>query len=127
MYFLVLLAPPAITTAFGPNPQSVREFVEPAALAAAAKVRSTTLSLPPSLANGPVESSYISTGVARATGVPPVVILHSFDSSCLEWRRVVPLLEESSTEAYALDILGWGFTDFYREGTTFVRSSNRPS
>lgn len=32
-------------------------------------------------------------------------------SSCLEWRRAYPLLEESGLEAWALDILGWGFSD----------------
>eukprot|EP00271_Cylindrocystis_brebissonii_P008835 TRINITY_DN23344_c0_g1_i1.p1 TRINITY_DN23344_c0_g1~~TRINITY_DN23344_c0_g1_i1.p1 ORF type:complete len:411 (+),score=47.53 TRINITY_DN23344_c0_g1_i1:336-1568(+) len=42
---------------------------------------------------------------------PPVLLLHSFDSSCLEWRRLYPLLEEEGIEAWALDILGWGFTD----------------
>ncbi|XVF58424.1 hypothetical protein PTKIN_Ptkin07bG0065800 [Pterospermum kingtungense] len=41
----------------------------------------------------------------------PVVLLHCFDSSCLEWRRAYPLLEESGLEAWALDVLGWGFSD----------------
>ena len=46
----------------------------------------------------------------RRGGVPPVVLLHSFDSSCLEFRRVMPLLAAAQIEAYAFDILGWGFT-----------------
>ncbi|KAG2376932.1 uncharacterized protein HKW66_Vig0175050 [Vigna angularis] len=41
----------------------------------------------------------------------PVVLLHGFDSSCLEWRYVLPLLEESGIETWAIDILGWGFSD----------------
>lgn len=41
----------------------------------------------------------------------PVVLLHGFDSSCLEWRYMFPLLEEAGLETWALDILGWGFSD----------------
>ncbi|XP_057953272.1 alpha/beta hydrolase domain-containing protein VTE7-like [Malania oleifera] len=41
----------------------------------------------------------------------PAVLLHCFDSSCLEWRRAFPLLEEAGMEAWAIDILGWGFSD----------------
>lgn len=32
-------------------------------------------------------------------------------SSCLEWRYTHPLLEEAGLEAWAVDILGWGFSD----------------
>ncbi|CAN6176097.1 unnamed protein product [Urochloa humidicola] len=41
----------------------------------------------------------------------PIVLLHGFDSSCLEWRYTYPLLEEAGHEAWAVDILGWGFSD----------------
>ncbi|ONM25024.1 alpha/beta-Hydrolases superfamily protein [Zea mays] len=41
----------------------------------------------------------------------PVVLLHGFDSSVLEWRYTYPLLEEAGLEAWAVDILGWGFSD----------------
>jgi hypothetical protein len=70
----------------------------------------------------------------------PVVLLHGFDryllsvilsffslvlfylfpidflqelsySSCLEWRYVYPLLEDAGVETWAIDILGWGFSD----------------
>ncbi|XP_054775875.1 alpha/beta hydrolase domain-containing protein VTE7-like isoform X2 [Prosopis cineraria] len=41
----------------------------------------------------------------------PIVLLHGFDSSCLEWRYTYPLLEEAGFEAWAVDILGWGFSD----------------
>ena len=32
-------------------------------------------------------------------------------SSCLEWRAVYPLLEEAGAESWAIDILGWGFSN----------------
>uniref|UniRef100_A0A5B7BNR3 Putative monoacylglycerol lipase ABHD6 n=1 Tax=Davidia involucrata TaxID=16924 RepID=A0A5B7BNR3_DAVIN len=41
----------------------------------------------------------------------PLVLLHCFDSSCLEWRCTYPLLEEAGLEVWAVDILGWGFSD----------------
>ncbi|XP_065858824.1 alpha/beta hydrolase domain-containing protein VTE7 isoform X2 [Euphorbia lathyris] len=41
----------------------------------------------------------------------PLVLLHCFDSSCLEWRCTYPLLEEAGLEAWAVDVLGWGFSD----------------
>lgn len=67
----------------------------------------------------------------------PVVLLHGFDryascypnsidhflllcsavhytslfSTCLEWRYTLPLLEEAGLETWAVDILGWGFSD----------------
>ncbi|XP_062187621.1 alpha/beta hydrolase domain-containing protein VTE7-like isoform X2 [Phragmites australis] len=44
-------------------------------------------------------------------GSDPVVLLHGFDSSCLEWTYTYPLLEEAGLEAWAVDILGWGFSD----------------
>lgn len=39
----------------------------------------------------------------------PVVLLHGFDSSCLEWRYAYPMLE-AGLETWAVDILGWGFS-----------------
>ncbi|KAI4320387.1 hypothetical protein MLD38_033874 [Melastoma candidum] len=41
----------------------------------------------------------------------PVVLLHCFDSSCLEWRHAYPLLEQAGLEVWAVDALGWGFSD----------------
>ncbi|KAK3035936.1 hypothetical protein RJ639_031359 [Escallonia herrerae] len=44
----------------------------------------------------------------------PVVLLHGFDGSCLEWRYTLPLLEEVGLETWAVDILGWGFSNLER-------------
>ncbi|KAJ4707309.1 alpha/beta-Hydrolases superfamily protein [Melia azedarach] len=46
--------------------------------------------------------------------INPIVLLHSFDSSCLEWRSTYPLLEKGGLEAWAVDVLGWGFSDLER-------------
>ncbi|XP_022858526.1 uncharacterized protein LOC111379402 [Olea europaea var. sylvestris] len=52
----------------------------------------------------------------------PVVLLHCFDSSCLEWRSAYPLLEKAGLEAWAIDILGWGFSDLERRPPCNVAS-----
>jgi pimeloyl-ACP methyl ester carboxylesterase len=51
-----------------------------------------------------IQTSY----VQRGSGGTPIVLLHGFDSSVLEFRRLLPLL---TTEAWAIDLLGFGFTD----------------
>ncbi|KZV45452.1 hypothetical protein F511_20625 [Dorcoceras hygrometricum] len=47
----------------------------------------------------------------KRSAANPVVLLHCFDSSCLEWRSAYPLLEDAGIEAWAIDLLGWGFSD----------------
>ncbi|GAX80740.1 hypothetical protein CEUSTIGMA_g8175.t1 [Chlamydomonas eustigma] len=41
---------------------------------------------------------------------PSIVLLHSFDSSCLEYRKLYPILS-AYLPTYAVDLVGWGFTD----------------
>lgn len=41
----------------------------------------------------------------------PIFLVHGFDSSCLEYRRLGPELAAQGIDTYAVDILGWGFTD----------------
>uniref|UniRef100_A0A7N0TRY6 AB hydrolase-1 domain-containing protein n=1 Tax=Kalanchoe fedtschenkoi TaxID=63787 RepID=A0A7N0TRY6_KALFE len=52
----------------------------------------------------------------------PVVLLHGFDSNCLEWRYAYPLLEEAGLETWAVDILGWGFGDLEKLPSCSVES-----
>jgi pimeloyl-ACP methyl ester carboxylesterase len=46
----------------------------------------------------------------RQSNAPPIILLHGFDSSGLEYRRLGPQLAELGIDAYAVDVLGWGFT-----------------
>lgn len=43
-------------------------------------------------------------------GQPPLVLIHGFDSSGLEYRRLGPLLAAKGIDTYAVDVLGWGYT-----------------
>ncbi|KAM7269872.1 hypothetical protein ACFE04_025369 [Oxalis oulophora] len=65
--------------------------------------------VPVNFADHCIMSSCVKPLVQKDT--PPVVLLHGFDSSCFEWRYTYPLLEEAGLETWAIDILGWGFSD----------------
>lgn len=43
---------------------------------------------------------------------PPLILIHGFDSSGLEYRRLGPKLAAKGIDTYAVDILGWGFTQY---------------
>ena len=59
-----------------------------------------------SLCPQPIATSFVQQG----TSDPPIVLLHGFDSSVFEFRRLLPLLAAWSA-AWAIDLLGFGFTD----------------
>ncbi|WP_428361634.1 alpha/beta fold hydrolase [Leptodesmis sp.] len=59
-----------------------------------------------SLASGAIATTYVHQG----TGHPPMLLLHGFDSSVLEFRRLQPLLAKHCS-TWAIDLLGFGFTD----------------
>ena len=59
---------------------------------------------------GPAPGLGGGSGGGGGDGPDPVVLLHGFDSNCLEYRRLHPLLGEAGLPAYAVDILGWGFS-----------------
>ncbi len=50
------------------------------------------------------------TYVQEGNGNTPILLLHGFDSSLLEYRRLLPLIA-GNQEVYAVDLLGFGFCD----------------
>ncbi|KAI3812010.1 hypothetical protein L1987_16710 [Smallanthus sonchifolius] len=62
-----------------------------------------------SISNNCIMSSCVKPIIQNTTN--PLVLLHGFDSSCLEWRYTLPLLEQVGFETWAVDILGWGFSN----------------
>jgi pimeloyl-ACP methyl ester carboxylesterase len=53
-----------------------------------------------------IETSYVQQGQAGT----PILLLHGFDSSVMEFRRLFPPLARSH-ETWAIDLLGFGFTE----------------
>jgi hypothetical protein len=54
---------------------------------------------------------------------PPVFLVHGFDSSCLEYRRLGAKLANSGIDTYAVDLLGWGFTQL--DGVTSFSAQSK--
>ena len=77
-------------------------------MSAIASMQTVSLALPEDVATGPVDMTYLSTTIRSER--PPMILVHGFDISSLEYRRLLPLLEEAGIEAYAPCIPGWGFT-----------------
>ena len=59
-----------------------------------------------SLSTNPISTSYV---VAGNADKPPILLLHGFDSSLMEYRRLLPLLTENY-QVWIVDLLGFGFT-----------------
>jgi pimeloyl-ACP methyl ester carboxylesterase len=70
----------------------------------AARVQLAAVKTP--LIETPIPTAYVAAGDAAST--PPLLLIHGFDSSLFEFRRLLPLLEPS---AWAVDLLGFGFSD----------------
>ncbi|BAT99127.1 hypothetical protein LR48_Vigan09g176100 [Vigna angularis] len=88
-------------------PREMHTIQDPSARKFAMRIQ--RLPVPVRFSENPIMSSCVKPMVQSKE--TPVVLLHGFDSSCLEWRYVLPLLEESGIETWAIDILGWGFSD----------------
>ncbi|MCC5631250.1 alpha/beta fold hydrolase [Nostoc sphaeroides] len=85
-------------------PTSVGQLTESASIALAQSIQTTAIATP--LINQPITTTFVKEG----SGVTPILLIHGFDSSVLEFRRLLPLLS-GDNETWAVDLLGFGFTD----------------
>ncbi|XP_020572913.1 uncharacterized protein LOC110019550 isoform X2 [Phalaenopsis equestris] len=95
-------------------PKTVERIKDPSARELAKRIQR----LPVKFLGSSIMSSCVKPTQQNAT--EPVVLLHGFDSSCLEWRYVYPYLEHGGLETWAVDILGWGFSDLKMLPSTSV-------
>jgi pimeloyl-ACP methyl ester carboxylesterase len=63
------------------------------------------VAIPTPLSKEDVETTYVHQG----SGGTPILLIHGFDSSLLEFRRLFPILAAQQL-TYAVDLLGFGFT-----------------
>lgn len=105
-------------------PARVRRLSEATSRDQAAAIRRLDITVPrrPRRQNNPeTEPLVVPTPyVCRGSGEPPLLLLHGFDSSVLEFRRLQPLLARSQ-QTWAVDLWGFGFTD-RPSGTDFAPS-----
>lgn len=85
-------------------PAAVRNLTEPTSIALAQNLYATDIATP--LSPQPITTA----AVRQGSGDPPILLLHGFDSSVFEFRRLLPLLA-TDRETLAVDLLGFGFTD----------------
>ena len=85
-------------------PIDVQKFTEAASIALSQNIQRAPIDTP--LADAPIPTAFIQQG----EGEPPILLLHGFDSSVLEFRRLFPRLA-AKTQTWAMDLLGFGFTD----------------
>lgn len=91
-------------------PEQTSEIREQAALDVIARMQRTTVTA--DSLTCPVATAYLGPSEPSEghRDQPPVLLLHGFDSSSLEFRRLLPLLEKK-LEAWTVDLVGWGFSD----------------
>ena len=73
--------------------------------------------------SGSVGISYVhwpaeKTTTKQRTSLLPLIMVHGFDSSALEYRRLGSRLAARGIDTYAVDLLGWGYTQL-KDVTSF--------
>lgn len=91
-------------------PKLIEQLIEPTSIAFARSIERQAITTP--LSKQVIATTYVRQG----NGGTPILLLHGFDSSVLEFRRLLPLLA-AKNETWAVDLLGFGFTD--RIGISF--------
>jgi pimeloyl-ACP methyl ester carboxylesterase len=100
-------------------PQDVQLLTEATSVAFAEKIQRKPISVTVGNRAFTVDTAFVadygdfsqnpSSNLGSDSG-PPILLLHGFDSSMLEFRRLMPKLA-AEHPTFALDLLGFGFTD----------------
>lgn len=85
-------------------PKLTETLTEPTSIAFSKKIAIQPIKTP--LTSKPIATTFLRQG----KGGIPILLLHGFDSSLLEYRRLFPLLA-ANNETIAVDLLGFGFTE----------------
>lgn len=85
-------------------PRETENLIESTSITLAQQIQCQPIVTP--LCPLPIATTYVNGG----SGGTPILLLHGFDSSVLEFRRLLPPLA-AQQETWALDLLGFGFTE----------------
>lgn len=94
-------------------PSSVVEIQDPEAIALLQSLQRRVVSVLFQQGTIPVQTAYVHEASGQfpaSSQAAPILLLHGFDSSLLEFRRLFPLLANRQ-ETWAVDLLGAGFTE----------------
>ncbi|MEO0456113.1 MAG: alpha/beta fold hydrolase [Cyanobacteria bacterium P01_A01_bin.114] len=84
-------------------PADIQNLTEDTSVALSKAIQFAEVATP--LSDQPIPTSYVCQGAG-----PPILLIHGFDSSLFEFRRLVPCLAERF-QVWVVDLLGFGFTD----------------
>lgn len=84
-------------------PSEASSLTESTSIALAKQIQQVFI--PTSLSSEKIATTYVQQG----DGGTPILLIHGFDSSLLEFRRLFPLLAAHQS-TYVVDLLGFGFT-----------------
>ena len=84
-------------------PSEASKLTEATSIALVKQIEQIGIPIP--LSQTDIATTYIHQG----SGNTPILLIHGFDSSLLEFRRLLPILAAQQS-TYALDLLGFGFT-----------------
>ncbi|MGJ3249132.1 MAG: alpha/beta fold hydrolase [Elainellaceae cyanobacterium] len=85
-------------------PSTAQQLTEAASIALAQQIQQEAIATP--LSDQPILTCYTRQGA----GERAILLLHGFDSSLMEFRRLMPLLA-AHHQTWAVDLLGFGFTE----------------
>ena len=88
------------------NERYAHRLQEPDSLTLLGQMEST----PVQVGERDLRTSFVRSQGASAAAANPILLLHGFDSSILEFRRLFPRLAPQR-ETWAVDLLGFGFSD----------------
>lgn len=101
-------------------PTEISQLTDPLSISLAAQIQHVPIVTPlrggtHPLGNRPITTSYVRENRLNLDRADqhdrlPIILLHGFDSSVLEFRRLLPLLAKTD-EVWAIDLLGFGFTE----------------
>jgi pimeloyl-ACP methyl ester carboxylesterase len=91
-----------VSTSFLPS--AIAQLTESTSIALAQSIEQIPITTP--LSQQPIATTYVRQGC----GGTPILLLHGFDSSVFEFRRLLPLLA-AENETWIVDLLGFGFTE----------------
>lgn len=84
-------------------PAAVEHLTEDTSVALSGQIQFVDVATP--LIEPPIATSHVCAGKGK-----PILLIHGFDSSLFEFRRLVPQLA-TGAQVWAIDLLGFGFTD----------------
>ena len=92
--------------------QGFADLTEDTSRSLAAQIQTEEIAT--SLQADPIATRFVRSGDSSSSQ-PPLVLIHGFDSSLLEFRRLLPRLV-NHREIWAVDLLGFGFTERSPQG-----------